>query len=62
MHHDICNVSGGLPELEGMTDGAVEHNFNGCILDLRILNKGPLDVNSDAVGGYNVRPCLDGKK
>ncbi|XP_048238836.1 basement membrane-specific heparan sulfate proteoglycan core protein-like isoform X2 [Haliotis rufescens] len=53
---------GGLPELEGMTDGAVEHNFNGCILDLRILNKGPLDVKSDAVGGYNVRPCLDGKK
>ncbi|XP_067659130.1 basement membrane-specific heparan sulfate proteoglycan core protein-like isoform X2 [Haliotis asinina] len=53
---------GGLPELEGMTDGAVEHNFNGCILDLRIQNKGPLDVKSNAVGGYNVRPCLDGKK
>ncbi|KAK6175562.1 hypothetical protein SNE40_014001 [Patella caerulea] len=50
---------GGVPNLDQMTGDTYKSNFNGCIKDIKVLNKGPLDLSVDAIGGYNVRPCLN---
>ncbi|XP_041377591.1 basement membrane-specific heparan sulfate proteoglycan core protein-like isoform X3 [Gigantopelta aegis] len=53
---------GGVPNLKTMTDDAFTSNFHGCVIDLYLADKGPLDATHDAVGGYNTRPCLDTRK
>ncbi len=50
-------VSGGLPDLEFMTDGLFQYNFVGCISHLNIMYKGPIDFGRESVGGANVEPC-----
>ncbi|ESO88861.1 hypothetical protein LOTGIDRAFT_219009 [Lottia gigantea] len=50
---------GGVPKITEMTDGDYKSNYNGCISDINILKKGPLNIGKDneVLGGYNVRPC-----
>lgn len=50
---------GGVPDLQHFTDGQISSNFNGCISDIRIMNRPPLEVSKDAISGANVRPCVN---
>ncbi|XP_070207543.1 basement membrane-specific heparan sulfate proteoglycan core protein-like isoform X4 [Littorina saxatilis] len=52
---------GGVPDLQRYTDGKFTSNFNGCVKDIQIQNGVAVDVGSTAIGGANVRPCLDAK-
>ena len=47
---------GGVSMLEVMTDNKYSNNFEGCIEDLVVNGKGPLQ-GSDAIVGYNVQSC-----
>lgn len=47
---------GGIPSIETNTGGLHEHNFIGCIADVR-MNGEKLDLMGTAVDGKNVRPC-----
>ncbi|XP_064610527.1 LOW QUALITY PROTEIN: basement membrane-specific heparan sulfate proteoglycan core protein-like [Liolophura sinensis] len=49
---------GGVPDLSLMTDGKFTENISGCVQDIGLLDKGPIDIDSQAVGGFNVGPCL----
>lgn len=50
--------TGGVPDLSLMTDGKFTENISGCVEDIGLLDKGPIDIDSQAVGGFNVGPCL----
>ncbi|KAK2193775.1 hypothetical protein NP493_5g02050 [Ridgeia piscesae] len=48
---------GGVPDLDGMAFGQHDQMLEGCVSNLYIQGKGPLDLTADAVGGVNVVPC-----
>ncbi|XP_076452135.1 basement membrane-specific heparan sulfate proteoglycan core protein-like isoform X4 [Babylonia areolata] len=50
---------GGVPDLENYTDGLASANFNGCISEIEIQNELIMNVGNRAIGGANVRPCLN---
>ncbi|KAI0242624.1 Basement membrane-specific heparan sulfate proteoglycan core protein [Lamellibrachia satsuma] len=49
---------GGVPNLDVMTFDQHEKMLEGCISNVYIQGKGPLDLTTDAIGGVNVVPCL----
>lgn len=53
----VC-VLGGVPNLDVMTFDQHEKMLEGCISNVYIQGKGPLDLTTDAIGGVNVVPCL----
>ena len=52
----LCLPTGGVSIIDAMTDGKYSQNFEGCIEDLVIHGKGPLE-SRDAIKGYNVLAC-----
>ncbi|XP_061163155.1 basement membrane-specific heparan sulfate proteoglycan core protein-like [Saccostrea echinata] len=52
---------GGVSLVPTITKGSYSENYSGCISNIYIQNNGPLRVPEDAVGGFNVRPCLNKK-
>ncbi|KAK3104457.1 hypothetical protein FSP39_002426 [Pinctada imbricata] len=52
---------GGVPLVGSMTGRKYSENFSGCISNIYLQDKGPLRVPEDAIGGFNVRPCLNRK-
>ena len=50
-------LSGGVSLIDGMTDGKYSNNFIGCIGNIVIQGKGPLELPQDAVQGFNVHNC-----
>ena len=50
-------ILGGVSLIDAMTDGKYSNNFIGCIGDIVIQGKGPLELPQDAVQGFNVKNC-----
>ncbi|KAL3861185.1 hypothetical protein ACJMK2_007245 [Sinanodonta woodiana] len=50
---------GGVALVKEMTGNKFTQNFNGCIENIRIQDKGPMRLPGDAISGYNVRPCVN---
>ena len=53
----ILYILGGVSLIDAMTDGKYSNNFIGCIGDIVIQGKGPLELPQDAVQGFNVKNC-----
>lgn len=52
---------GGVSLVSTITKQQYTENYSGCISDIYLQDKGPLRLPEDAVGGFNVRPCLNKK-
>nr|XP_022341960.1 basement membrane-specific heparan sulfate proteoglycan core protein-like isoform X4 [Crassostrea virginica] len=52
---------GGVSLVSTITKQQYSENYSGCISEIYLQDKGPLRVPEDAVGGFNVRPCLNKK-
>jgi hypothetical protein len=50
---------GGVPDLERHTAGRASSNYDGCIIDIQIQGEAAINIGTDAIGGANVRPCLN---
>ena len=53
----FLDSSGGVPNAQLMTNGQFTMPFVGCITNLHIQGKGPLDFSTEAVDGRNVDSC-----
>lgn len=53
------SLAGGVPDLDKHTGGQSSVNFNGCVSEIQIQELPALDVGARAIGGANVRPCLN---
>ncbi len=49
--------AGGLPDIRRMTSGRMSSGFVGCIRDVYLHNRGPINFQSDVIDGINVTPC-----
>ncbi|XP_056009495.1 basement membrane-specific heparan sulfate proteoglycan core protein-like isoform X3 [Ostrea edulis] len=52
---------GGVSLVSTITKQKYMENYSGCISDIYLQDKGPLRIPEDAIGGFNVRPCLNKK-
>lgn len=60
-NHSIVFFKGGVSLVSTITKQQYSENYSGCISEIYLQDKGPLRVPEDAVGGFNVRPCLNKK-